>query len=115
MRNRYRWSIGLVLALAVSAAWAEGGRIEFHGAVVEPTCSTVGLPDDLSHTPGGLAPQRFGCGQSAADEGPTYSRDVVDLATANRRRDRLLDYFASYAGVAAGGEAGMKVVIQTYD
>jgi hypothetical protein len=113
MRNRYRWSIGLVLALATSGAWAGGGRIDFYGAVAEPTCPTAGLSNESVLHARGLAPQRLGCGRSLA--GTTYSRKVVDLTMANRKHDRLLDYFASYVPVAAGGDVTTKVVIQTYD
>jgi hypothetical protein len=110
MRNRYRWSIGLVLTLAMSGAWAEGGRIEFYGAVVEPTC-----PADLAAlasapAQGGADASRHTCGRTAADPGRSFSRRVMPLDVATAANDRLLGYFASYA---AGGDA--RLVVRTYE
>lgn len=116
MRNQHRWLVGSLVALAMSGAWAQGGRVNFTGAVVEPTCSTDQFAPAMSSAGTGPAGQRLGCGHRAgADAGPTFTHEVVDLATANRRHDRLLDYFTSYAPVAAGGEVMAKLVTLTYD
>lgn len=100
----------LVMTLGMSSANAATGRIVLSGAVVEPTCSTTGLGSVAA----GSAGQRLACGRTTADAGRTYSREVLDLATANRYHDRLLDYFASYASPAAEGDV-VKVFVHTYD
>lgn len=104
---------GLAMLVGVSSAYAAGGRVVFSGAVVEPTCPAAGLDEVGAYSRAGAAPQRMSCGNTATDPGRPYSRVVVDLATANRNHDRLLDYFAGYA--TTGGEAAAKVVIHTYD
>ncbi|MBQ4854929.1 hypothetical protein IMW82_09635 [Rhodanobacter sp. B2A1Ga4] len=116
MRNQHRWLVGSLVALAMSGAWAQSGRINFAGAVVEPTCSTEQLAPAMSSAATDPAGQRLGCGHRAgADVGPTFTHEVVDLTTANRGHDRLLDYFASYAPVAPGGKVMARLVTRTYD
>jgi hypothetical protein len=110
MRGSHRWLIGSILVLASSGAWAGGGRLDFSGAVLEPTCPTAGLVNETASP----ASQRLACRMTTVDAGPTYSSDVHDLAALDLTRDRLLGYFASYAKSADGGDAA-KVVVRTYD
>jgi hypothetical protein len=107
------WLTGcaVVMLVGMPTARAATGRIVFSGAVVEPTCSTAEVVPVVA----GAAVQRLVCGRTATDAGRTYTREVIDLATANRSHDRLLDYFASYAPRAADGDAAAKVVVHTYD
>jgi hypothetical protein len=117
MRSRYTWLIGPVLALAVPGAWAQGGRISFSGAVVEPTCSAEGTPDGASQPPPAdrWAPGRLTCGQTPTRPGRSYSRRVVSLDAAAIANDRLLDYFASYANAGSAGGVSPKLVVRTYE
>ena len=110
------WLAGcaMVTLVGVSTARAATGRIVFSGAVVEPTCSTTEL-GSVMHDATGSAAQHLACGRTATDAGRTYTREVIDLATANRSHDRLLDYFVSYAPRTADGDAAAKVVVHTYD
>lgn len=110
------WLAGcaMVTLVGMSTARAASGRIVFSGAVVEPTCSTTEL-GSVMHGVIGSAARRLDCGRIATDAGRTYTREVIDLAKANRNHDRLLDYFASYAPRTADGDAAAKVVIHTYD
>lgn len=111
MRNGFRWSIGLVLVLGMTGAWAEGGRIAFQGAVVEPTCAVetapAGRPADER------SPMRLACGQTSTDPGRSYSRTMVDLDATVAASDRLLNYFAGYANAPGGRQA--KLIVRTYD
>lgn len=100
---------GLAMLVGASSTYAASGRVMFSGAVAEPTCSTPIL-GVVVHTVAVAVTRRLGCGRTAAEAGSTYSREVLDLATAKRYHDRLLDYFASYAGSDAA-----KVVVHTYD
>jgi hypothetical protein len=104
----------MVMLVGLPTARAATGRIVFSGAVVEPTCSTAEL-GPVMHVAAGAAAQRLVCGRTATDVGRTYTREVIDLATANRNHGHLLDYFASYAPRAADGDAAAKVVVHTYD
>jgi len=108
------WLAGcaMVMLVGMSTARAATGRIVFSGAVVEPTCSMAEL-GSVAHVAAGAAAQRLVCGRTATDAGRTYTREVIDLATADRSHNRLLDYFASYA--RGTGAAAAKVVVHTYD
>lgn len=110
------WLTGcaMVMLVGMPTARAATGHIVFSGAVVEPTCATAEL-GSVVHVAVGAAMQRLVCGRTATDAGRTYTREVIDLAMANRSHDRLLDYFASYAPRAADGDAAAKVVVHTYD
>lgn len=102
----------MVMLVGMSTARAASGRIVFSGAVVEPTCSTAEL-GPVMDVAAGTAAQSLVCGRTATDAGRTYTREVIDLATADRNHNRLLDYFASYA--PSTGDAAAKVVVHTYD
>jgi type 1 fimbria pilin len=104
----------MVMLVIMSTARAATGRIVFSGAVVEPTCSTAELGSVMPVATGSTA-QHLACGRTATDTGRTYTREVIDLATANRSHDRLLDYFAGYAPRTADGDVAAKLVVHTYD
>jgi len=108
------WLAGCAMLMLVdmSSARAASGRIVFSGAVVEPTCS-MAESGSVMHGATGAAAQRLVCGRTATDAGRTYTREVIDLATADRSHNRLLDYFASYA--RGTGDGAAKVVVHTYD
>lgn len=116
MRGSLRWLIGSVCALAASGAWAGGGRIDFAGAVVEPTCSVSTLATDLSGQgqPAEGSPTRHTCGQAPGDTARSYSRTVFELDAAVIANDRLLGYFASYASPAGDGKQA-RLVVRTYE
>jgi hypothetical protein len=115
MRGSLGWLIGSILVVASSGAWAGGGRIDFSGAVLEPTCPTASLAIEAgSPARMAAAPQHIACRATRADAGSTYSSDVLDLAAVDLARDRLLGYFASYAGSVNGGDTA-KLVVRTYD
>ena len=104
----------MIMLVGMSTARAAGGRIVFSGAVVESTCS-MAEPGAVMHDAAGSAAQHLVCGRTASDAGRSYTREVIDLATASRSHDRLLDYFASYATRGADGAATAKLVVHTYD
>lgn len=116
MRNWNRWMLGSLIALAMPAAWAQGGRINFIGMVLEPTCAGDAMQvDSLSSRLGDAAPRHLACGHAAADTGRTYSRTVQRADTASLANDRLLGYLASYAPTASDGKPAVDVVVRTYD
>jgi hypothetical protein len=109
--------VGPLMVLAVSSAWAGGGRIGFTGAVVEPTCAIDSVPVEsvgAQSWQARQAPSRRSCGRTAVDLGRSYSRAVIVLDAANTANDRLLSYFVSYAPLADGDMAA-KLVVRTYD
>lgn len=108
------WLTGcaMVMLVGLPTARAATGRIVFSGAVVEPTCSTEEF-GSVTRVATGAVTQRLVCGRTATDAGRTYTREVIELAAANRGHNRLLDYFASYA--PRTGDAAAKVVVHTYD
>lgn len=105
---------GLTMFMGASSVWAASGRVVFSGAVVEPTCA-IAEAGPVAHEVASPAVQHLACGSSASDAGRSYTRRVIDLATASRGRDRLLDYFISYAPRDADGAAAAKLVVHTYD
>ena len=112
MIGRNRWMFGLLIALAAQGAWAESGRINFAGAVVEPTCAidTSQMANAVAQTP-----IHRTCGQSAADAGRSYSRTVTTLDAAAVANNQLLAYFASYASAKGDGKPATDLVVRTYD
>ncbi|MEW9622746.1 hypothetical protein [Rhodanobacter geophilus] len=118
MRARYRWMVGSLVALAMSSAWAGGGRIEFSGAVLEPTCATDAIPvgpaSPLSPQ-AAQAPRHLACGQTATDAGRTYSRTVQTIDATSAANERLLGYFASYAPAGPDGKPVAGLIVRTYD
>jgi hypothetical protein len=101
------------MALVIQGAWAEGGRINFTGAVLEPTCAidTVRMADAAVTQ----APTHRTCGQGAADAGRSYSRTVTTLDSAAVANDRLLGYFSTYAPVGSDGKPATGLIVRTYD
>lgn len=117
MRGQYRWMIGSLVALAMSSAWAGGGRINFTGAVVEPTCAVDAMQVDASPlVPRAMQTSRhLACGRTAADSGRTYSRIVQPIDATSIANDRLLGYLASYARVGSDGKLAASLIVRTYD
>jgi hypothetical protein len=95
-----RTCVGCVVALALGATSVHasaGGTITFVGAIVMPTCSAGG---SMGVSPGSSS---GGCGvvpDHSSLPTSSYRQDVVPLERAVVTQDRLLVYFASYAGTA---------------
>jgi len=105
----------MAFAMGVTFARADAGSISFSGAVVEPTCAVVA--SDGAPAPqgtGGARPDLRSCGRTAGDAGQTYARNVVQLDAASVARDRLLDYYAGYAGTGPTGQPDVRLVVRTY-
>ncbi|HEX7732631.1 MAG TPA: hypothetical protein VF415_08290 [Rhodanobacter sp.] len=118
MNGRYRWMLGSLIALAVPGAWAEGGRINFIGAVLTPTCAAEAMQVDPASPPPSQAvqtPRHLACGRTAADSGRTYSRTVQPIYATSAANDRLLGYLASYAPVGPDGKLATSLIVRTYD
>ena len=106
----------LIVFVGVSTVRAATGRMAFSGAVVEPTCSTEGVPVGPAAQPiDSSTSARFACGRTATDSGRSYSREVTHLTAADVEHDRLLAYFASYARPGDAGATVAEVVVHTYD
>lgn len=111
MRTSSRWLIGSALALVACGAWANGARIVFHGAVVEPTCAVnaAALPTANAN------PTRQVCGQTATAIGTRYASRTVTVDAVTAANDRLLAYFANNQLTASADPAPAKLVVRTYD
>jgi hypothetical protein len=90
--------LGCAVALALGAPVAyasSGGIITFVGAIVAPTCS---FGEGAQAAPRAT---NDGCGTAPIDQSvhtSLYRQDVVSLEDAWTAQDRLLSYFAGYAG-----------------
>lgn len=119
MNGRYRWMVGSLVALAMPSAWAGGGgRINFSGAVLEPTCVADAAPVDLASPLPPRVAQSSGhlvCGQTATDAGRIYSRTVQTIDATSAGNDRLLGYLASYAPAGPDGKPATGLIVRTYD
>jgi hypothetical protein len=93
-----RTCVGCVVALPLGATCAHAsasGTISFVGAILTPTC---GVGGSMGTVPGS---SNGGCGVAPDHSSlPTssYRQDVVSLESAIATQDRLLIYFAGYAG-----------------
>lgn len=102
---------GLAMLAGSPAAYADGGRITFSGAVVEPTCFVKDVDAGMLLPPvAGTAPRRVTCGRTANERGSSYSRTVIHLDTVDVSNDRLLDYF-----VSRDQTANALLVVRTYE
>jgi hypothetical protein len=105
-----RTCVGCVVALALGGPLAHassGGTITFAGAIVAPTCGFLSTSQSPIQHGGG------GCGTTmAASASPTsvYRQEVIALENVLESQDRLLNYFASYAGAS-----NTRLLIRTYE
>ena len=105
---RKTW-MGCVVAVSLAAPVTHAstsGTITFVGAIVAPTCSMESVQVGPGHTTGGcgIGPD----GQPAHTV--MYRQDVVSLESALSTQDRLLNYYAGYAGTA-----DTKLTVRTYE
>ena len=99
----------LVALLMPSIATAAEQRIEFSGAIVEPTCGVAAS----QHT--AAAPQRLTCASSShapVNSNPTYVLTTRRLS--GQESDRVLEYFDAYVKAGRPG-AAPTLLTQTYD
>lgn len=92
---RKTWMVcAVAMALGAPLAHADGGTITFVGAVVSPTCSF-----DAGASSGAAT---GGCGAATVAQLPTsvYRQQIDTLEAALHASDRLMTYFAGYAGTA---------------
>lgn len=110
MRGRYRWMVGSLMALVMSSAWAGGGRVDFSGAVVVPTCAAQAEATALAtgNSPSG---DLYACGGhpegGVVVDAATYvlsTQRVDDAATAGTP---LLQYLVGYRAAAHATAAQM--------
>jgi hypothetical protein len=97
----------VAVALGVPAVHAStSGTITFVGAIVAPTCSMGDAQAAPGRTTGGcgIGPN----GQPAHTS--LYRQEVVSLESALDSNDRLLNYYAGYAGTS-----DTKLTIRSYD
>src|SRR5215469_11464694 len=105
-----RWlvwaSCSAAMIFAAPAVWAggggtiEGGTITFVGAVVEPTCSVVAMPDGVNLVADAARQHRSlqrncaapGTAGVAVDVSRSFDVDVVHLSSSEP--DHVLNYFA---------------------
>ncbi len=112
--------VGCALAMSLVAmnAKASDGRVNFSGAIVEPTCQVDQRNLDMAGLLAADAPvsTRIAC---AGDAGTTskapqaYTLTVTPVSTATP--DRLLRYFAAYVAVGGADRMDVGMVTQTYD
>ena len=111
MKALRRWCwVGCVVAglLGATSARADGGQVNFSGAIVEPTCSVGVQRIGEVQTQGS---QHFHCTERAGVT-PGQAAQAYQLTVAlgdALPADRLIGYFAGYLN------AQPKLVTQTYD
>ena len=110
MRARYRWMVGSLMALAMSGARAEGGRINFTGAVVVPTCAAQSEVAVLA-AGNSSAGHLYACGGHSEGEGmadaATYVLSTQRLDDAAAAGTPLLQYLVGYRSAAHASAAQM--------
>jgi len=98
------------LALCVPWAHADGGRIGFTGAVLEPTCSVGYQRIGIAESSGS---QFYHCtertGATPGQAAQSYTLSVVSVSGTAIASDRLIGYYANYL------KAEPKLVTQTYE
>lgn len=103
--------IGALLATTFNACAsdASGGRIQFSGAIVEPTCGVTTVPV-ATREPGQV---------SCAASGKTATGTTVYSSTIERlsgvQADRMLQYFDNYVEETAPGGMHPQLITQTYE
>lgn len=107
---RWTWTGGcaVALALGVSVAHADGGRITFSGAITEPTCA-AGIQRIEEVQARGTHPYRC---TERADATPGQAAQSYALSVTSGsalQSDQLIGYFSHYLN------ADPKLVTQTYD
>ncbi|MDG2539550.1 hypothetical protein P5Y53_17865 [Dyella jiangningensis] len=98
----------VALALGVPVAHADGGRIVFSGAIMEPTCTVGAQRIDEVQTRGA---RQYRCTERA-DATPGQAAQSYALSVTRGsalQSDQLIGYFAHYLN------ADPKLVTQTYD
>lgn len=113
MRDRYCKIAALSIALTVSSAWAGEGRIDFHGAIMEPTC---GAGPAVMTAGDGMPDRSFTCAgrmQATAADPSAYRISVARLDEATAAGNPLLQYFVGYHVPA--GDADAQVVTRLYE
>ena len=106
----------LIAFIGISTVRAATDRIFFSGAIVEPTCAGDSAAlRSAQYAVAGAPPARLRCGQTATDPGRIYSRQVIQVTAADLDDDRLLAYFATYAGPTDGVAGSVKIIVDTYD
>jgi hypothetical protein len=110
MKGWTRWTwMGCVVAMSLGVPLAHAstsGTITFVGAIVAPTCSMESVQAGPGRSTGGcgIGPD----GQPAHTV--MYRQDVVSLESALSTQDRLLSYYAGYAGTT-----DTKLTVRTYE
>ena len=100
----------LVTLLMPSIATAAEQRIEFSGAIVEPTCGIAASQGTAA------APQRLTCAASShatANSNPIYVLTTRRLS--GNESDRLLEYFDAYIKAGRPDAAAPTLLTQVYD
>lgn len=105
------------MSAASESTSAASGRINFTGAIVEPTCGVnierVATWIAAASTRG--LPHLDACGRSSAGAGTPqiYTVSVVHLSDAEP--DRVLRYFSDYVRAGHAGAPDPTLVTQTYE
>jgi type 1 fimbria pilin len=120
-------SVAMMFASSVVKAGGggtiDGGIIRFVGAVVEPTCSAVVVPEDVNQAVAAgrthqslqrscSAPTTAGVA-TVTDNSRPYDVNVVHLSSSES--DHVLNYFANYVRAAQPGTADPVLLTQTYE
>lgn len=110
MNGRYRWMVGSLVALAMSSAWAGGGRIDFSGAIVTPTCTALAESEAVMAS--NIPPDRsFACGgrsqATATADSSVYRLSELRLDGAATAGNPLLQYFIAYRASEHAADAQM--------
>jgi hypothetical protein len=117
MRGRYRKTVALSIALTMSSAWAGGGRIDFSGSIVEPTCEA--FDDSATMMAGNGMPDRsFTCAgrkQAEAVDPSIYRILVLRLNGVTVAGNPLLQYFVGYQAHANIAGTQMQMVTRVYE
>lgn len=101
----------VMLALATPVAWAGSGRLEFHGAVVVPTCAVQSV--DVTALPATTPLAAVQACPSKASTEAVASFTETKAPISEAVGDLLLDYFVrTYK--PTGGNVGNDLLVRVY-
>lgn len=99
----------LTTAFNACAFDAPGGRIQFSGAIVEPTCGVMTVPVATRE------PTRMSCAASGGIPAGTAVYSSTTERLSGVQADRVLQYFDNYIEETVPGGVHPELITQTYE
>jgi len=115
MQGRYCKTVVLSMVLMTSSAWANEGRIDFSGAIMEPTCGAFDGAGVMA-VGNGMPDRPFTCAghlQATVADPSAYRISVSRMDGVAVAGNPLLQYFVGYH--APADVTGVQMVTRVYE